>query len=264
MRVTRIAVFGVAIGAGLIAALLIARLVNQDQPEQMVEAPVEQVATEEVLVAAHAIGLGSSVKSEDLRWQKWPAEATSDGYIVRSFEPDALEALAGSVARSSLLSGEPVRKSKLVTADQGFMSAILPKGMRALAVEVRAASTAGGFILPNDRVDIILTRESPAGGRNGETFISETILDNIRVLAIDQNLDEEQNEKVVVAQETATLELTQTQSEIIVQAQQMGSLSLALRSIQDSGPNAVARDDDRRRKDVKFLKFGVQSRSTAK
>ncbi|MEM8811504.1 MAG: Flp pilus assembly protein CpaB, partial [Pseudomonadota bacterium] len=164
--------------------------------------------------------------------------------------------------RSPFLSGEPIKKSKLVKSDQGFMSAILPQGMRAIAVEVRAASTAGGFILPNDRVDVILTREAPAEVLTGDTFISETILENIRVLAIDQTLDEEEDEKVVVAQETATLELSQVQAEIVVQAQQTGSISLALRSIKDSDPNKTA-DTERRRKNVNFLKFGVQSRASS-
>jgi len=265
MRVTRIAVFAVAIGAGLVAALLIAQLVNQEPTVQVVEAPAEAVDSEEVLVAAKAIGLGTSVTAEDLRWQKWPTDATSEAYIVKSNEPDALEEMSSKrIARGPFLAGEPIKKSKLVTAEQGFMSAILPKGMRAVAVEVRAASTAGGFILPNDRVDVILTREAPADQQAGDTFISETILENIRVLAIDQTLEEGEDSKTVVAQETATMELTQTQSEIIVQAQQMGSISLVLRSIKDSDPNAVAQEDRRRRKDVNFLKFGVKTRITAK
>ena len=264
MRVTRIAVFAVAIGAGLVAALLIARLVDKEPTVKIVEAPSLEIDSEQVLVAAGAIGLGTSVKSENLKWQKWPADATTDAYIVRSSEPEALEELAGSIARTPFLSGEPIKKSKLVRTDHGFMSAILPKGMRAVAVEVRAASTAGGFILPNDRVDIIMTREAPSSLQTGETFISETILENVRVLAIDQTLDDKDGEKVVVAQETATLELTQIQSEIVVQAQQMGSISLILRSIKDSGPDAVARDDNRRRKNVNYLKFGVRTRMPAR
>ncbi|MEM1044713.1 MAG: Flp pilus assembly protein CpaB [Pseudomonadota bacterium] len=259
MRVTRIAVFVVAIGAGLVAALLIARLVNQEPTVQVVEAAVEEIEAEQVLVAAKSIPLGSSVNTEDLRWQKWPVGATNDSYIVKSEEPEALEDLTDTIARAPFLSGEPIKKSKLVRSDQGFMSAILPQGMRAAAVEVRAASTAGGFILPNDRVDVILTREAPASAQTGDTFVSETILENIRVLAIDQTLDEEEDEKVVVAQETATLELTPIQSEVVIQAQQMGSISLVLRSIKDSNPDAVAQDD-RRRRSVNFLKFGVQSR----
>ncbi len=259
MRVTRIAVFVVAIGAGLVAALLIARLVNQEPTVQVVEAAVEEIEAEQVLVAAKSIPLGSSVNTEDLRWQKWPAGATNDSYIVKSEEPEALEELADTIARAPFLSGEPIKKSKLVRSDQGFMSAILPQGMRAVAVEVRAASTAGGFILPNDRVDVILTRESPSNAQTGDTFVSETILENIRVLAIDQTLDEEEDEKVVVAQETATLELTPIQSEVVIQAQQLGSISLVLRSIKDSHPDAVAQDD-RRRRSVNFLKYGVQSR----
>ena len=264
MRVTRIAVFAVAIGAGLVAALLIAQLVNQEPAVQVVEAITEDVDAVEVLVAARAIDLGTSVKSEDLRWQKWPADSTSESYIIRSEQPEALEELSKTVARDEFLTGEPINRSKLVTMGHGVMSAILPKGMRAVAVEVRAASTAGGFILPNDRVDVILTREAPTSLQTGDTFVSETILENIRVLAIDQTLQEQEDEKTVVAQETATMELTQSQSEIIIQAQQMGSISLVLRSIKDSDPNAVAQDGKQRRKDVNFVKYGVKSRITSK
>lgn len=263
MRVTRIAVFVVAIGTGLAAALLISQLVNQEPTVQIVETAAEAIASEEVLVASRTLSLGAVVKPGDLKWQKWPAEGTTDAYILRSIEPDAGEELANTIARVPFLSGEPIKKSKLVRAEHGFMSAILPQGMRAVAVEVRAANTAGGFILPNDRVDVLLTREARAGSISGDTFMSETILENIRILAIDQTLEEKDSERVVVAQETATLELSPIQAEIIVKAQQIGAISLALRSLKDSDPDAVA-TIPRRRHEVNFLKFGVQSRASAR
>src|SRR5690606_14203876 len=122
-----------------------------------------------------------------LAWQSWPNEAISEAFITRESDPNALEELTGAIARVPLYSGEPLRRSKLIGEGQSFMSSILPSGKRAVATRIAADTSAGGFILPNDYVDVIMTRRSsdPAsGGTDG--FITETILKNIRVLAIDQ------------------------------------------------------------------------------
>jgi pilus assembly protein CpaB len=129
--------------------------------------------------------------------------------------------------------GEPIIDRKIIGPDSGgFMAAILPEGMRAISVKISPETGAGGFILPNDRVDVIMTRrvDDPAG----ERFVTETILMNIRVLAIDQAIAERNGEQVVVGR-TATLELTPQQAEIITVAQQMSDrLALSLRSLADA------------------------------
>jgi pilus assembly protein CpaB len=128
-----------------------------------------------------------------------------------------------------------VTSGKLIHSDVGFMSAILPAGKRAVATKIAADTSAGGFILPNDRVDVIMTRQSGSDD-NGTApkYKTETILNNVRVLAIDQTIEEKDGEKVVVGQ-TATLELTPQQAQILTVAQQMSDrLTLALRSIADS------------------------------
>jgi len=153
--------------------------------------------------------------------------------------------LAGAIARASLYAGEPITPAKLIRSDRGFMSAILPKGKRAVATRISADTSAGGFILPNDRVDVIMTRHADSGTTvGGNDYVTETILHNVRVLAIDQTIEDQDGEQVVVGQ-TATLELTPSQAEILTVAQQMSDrLTLALRSIGDSkvSPSDAAND----------------------
>ncbi len=150
--------------------------------------------------------------------------------------------------RSAFLSGEPIRREKLIKTDgTGFMSAILPSGMRAVAISIdnRGASSAGGFILPNDRVDIIRIYRDDETSRSGGSDVhrAETILSGIRVLAIGQNVQERNGEKVVTG-ETATLELSPAQAEQITLGQKIGQLSLALRSLADANkPQEAVRDD---------------------
>ncbi|MEL7428538.1 MAG: Flp pilus assembly protein CpaB, partial [Pseudomonadota bacterium] len=135
--------------------------------------------------------------------------------------------------RSAFFVGEPIRESKIVRAGKGYMSAILPAGQQAIATSISTATSAGGFILPNDRVDVIMTRRAEED--EGGNFITETVLENVRVLAIDQTIEEKDGESVVVG-ETATLQLSPDQAKILTVAQQMADrLSLALRSLEDIG-----------------------------
>ena len=156
----------------------------------------------------------------------------------RATEENALEELSQSIARVPLYSGEPLRRSKLIGEGQSFMSSILPSGKRAVATEIAADTSAGGFILPNDYVDVIMTRRATGAGGAGGTgdgFITETILKNIRVLAIDQAIQEDEEGRRVRVGDTATLELTPEQAEIITVAQQMADrLTLALRAVADA------------------------------
>src|SRR5690606_23864255 len=125
--------------------------------------------------------------------------------------------------------------SKLIGEGQSFMSSILPSGKRAVATQIAADTSAGGFILPNDYVDVIMTRRSTSAGTAGEGFITETILKNIRVLAIDQAIQEDEEGRRVRVGDTATLELSPGQAEIITVAQQMADrLTLALRPVADA------------------------------
>jgi pilus assembly protein CpaB len=240
MKPARIIVLFVAIAAGGIAALLAGR---SDQTPPPPSAPVAQLETTDVLVANAEIGMGSAVSPADLRWQTWPAAAAGSNFIKKSDRPDAINQLTGSIARTPLSDGEPIREAKLIQANgSGYMAAILPTGMRAVSTDISPETGAGGFILPNDHVDVILTRrDRDAEQANGgvETHVSETILTNVRVLAIDQTVEEKGGQRVVVGK-TATLELTPRLAEKLMLAHQLGTLSLSLRSLVDAGKGKLA------------------------
>jgi len=229
-------------------------------------APVVQLPTVDVLVAKSDIGLGQSVRPEDLQWQTWPAATASNIFIRRSEQPDATTQIVGEIARAPFIAGEPIREQKLVKADgSGFMAAILPTGMRAVSTEISPETGAGGFILPNDRVDVILSRREKNPDRNGgsDTVNSEIILTNIRVLAIDQAPKEKDGQTALVGR-TVTLELKPEQAETLARARQSGTLSLALRSIADVNiVESNADDQVRRRGDsVNLVRYGVSTQQT--
>jgi pilus assembly protein CpaB len=239
MKPARLIVLFIAIAAGGIAAFLAGRSDEVPPPPP----PVAQLETAEVLVANAEIGMGSTVSGPDLRWQTWPAAAAGASFIRKSDRPDAVNQLTGSIARVPFSDGEPIRESKLIRANgSGYMAAILPTGMRAVSTDISPETGAGGFILPNDHVDVILTRrDRDAEQANGgvEAHVSETILSNVRVLAIDQTVEEKNGQRVVVGK-TATLELSSRLAEKLALAHQLGTLSLALRSLVDSGTPQLA------------------------
>jgi pilus assembly protein CpaB len=156
--------------------------------------------------------------------------------VRKSDRPDAVKEFVGAWVRSPMLVGEPIRDSKIVMArGGGFMAAVLPHGMRAIALDISADTDAGGFILPNDHVDVILTRRDKWAEKMGgvEKYTSETILRNVRVLAVDQAIEDREGQKVAVGK-TATVELDPQQAETLALARQLGTISLALRSVLDS------------------------------
>ncbi len=233
MNTSRLIVLGVAAVAAGAAGYIAKNMVAAPPPELVSAAPVQpSIPLTEVLVLSDDVPAGQPLETQ-MRWQSWPEAAVSDGFILRNQEADAMANLKGSVARLSMYKGEPVRRNKLIGEGQSFMSAILPSGKRAVGTQISADTSAGGFILPNDFVDVIMTRRAENGASQG--FVTETILKNIRVLAIDQMIQEDEEGRKVKVGETATLELTPQQSEIITVAQQMADrLTLALRSVTDT------------------------------
>ncbi|MEZ2145638.1 Flp pilus assembly protein CpaB [Bradyrhizobium sp. DN5] len=264
MNTARIVVLVIALGAGGVAAYLASSYQSAPAPVLPV---AEKLPTVEVLVAKNDIGLGQAVKPEDLLWQAWPAATASNAFIRRDSRPEAQTQIAGSIARVPLMQGEPIREQKLVRAEgSGFMAAILPSGMRAVSTEISAETGAGGFILPNDRVDIVLTRRlknpetnGPAGGN--DLIVSEVILTNIRVLAIDQAPKEKDGQTAVIGK-TVTLELKPDQVATLSAARQGGTLQLALRSIVDANAVDGTPEDQavKRPAGVNVIRYGVQAR----
>jgi pilus assembly protein CpaB len=244
MKTARIVVLGIALSAGGVAAYLAS---STDGPKVAPAEPVAQLPTVDVLVAKSDIGLGQNVKPEDLQWQSWPQATASNAFIKRPDRPDATTQLVGSIAREPLIAGEPIRDQKLVKANgSGFMAAILPSGARGISTEISPETGAGGFILPNDRVDVILTRRErhPENPSQPEAVISEVILSNVRVLAIDQAPKEKEGQTNLVGK-TVTLELQPDQAETLARSRQTGTLTLALRSITDAKTADVKADDQR-------------------
>jgi pilus assembly protein CpaB len=261
MNTARIVVLTIAVGAGGIAAYLAS---GSDRP--LPTEPAVQLQTVDVLVARSDIGLGQTVNPDDLQWQTWPAATASNSFIRRNERPDATTQIAGSIARAPFIQGEPIREPKLVRANgSGFMAAILPTGMRAISTEISPETGAGGFILPNDRVDVILSKREKNQDRTGATDVvnSEIILSNVRVLAIDQAPKEKDGQNAVVGK-TVTLELKPEQAETLARARQSGTLSLALRSIADINmvENTTEDQGPKRSDSVNVIRYGISSPTT--
>ncbi|HET9717529.1 MAG TPA: Flp pilus assembly protein CpaB [Pseudolabrys sp.] len=260
MKAARIIVLTVAVAAGGVAALLAGR--SDKAAPQKAEAP--KFDTVDVLVAKSDIPRGQSISAADVVWQAWPSTTAAGNFIRKSDRPKAVENLDGMIVRAPFVAGEPIREIKLVNAKgSGFMAAILPRGMRAVSTQISPETGAGGFILPNDRVDVILTPRNRDADKGGDSRTSETILRNIRVLAIDQTVEEKNGQKVVVGK-TATLELSPGQAETLALSQQLGTLSLALRSIADVSVEDSQSEDSHSRHNVNVVRFGVSTMTTPK
>lgn len=264
MPASRVIILSVAVAAAGGAGYVAKNMAVPAAPQIIESAPQQPaIALEDVLVLSGDVAMGSPLEA-NLKWEAWPADGVNPNFITRAADPEAAEKLKSSVARVALYTGEPLRRSKLIGEGQSFMSSILPSGTRAVATAIAADTSAGGFILPNDYVDVIMTRKADPSNGAG-SFTTETILKNIRVLAIDQTIQEDEEGKKTRVGQTATLELTPQQAEIITVAQQMADrLTLALRSIKDTQEKGVSEADylvsgNGRRGTVRLIKSGEVS-----
>jgi pilus assembly protein CpaB len=264
MNTQRVIVLGVALVAAGGAAFLVRGMLGGGT--SLVEAkPAPAIAMSEVLVASENLQPGQALQPEQVRWEKWPSNAVDASFITHNGVASAAEAVKGTVVRSPILANQPVVSTAIVHADAaGFMAAMLAPGMRAVSVVTSPESGAAGFILPNDRIDVILTRKI-----NGDPprVTSKMILSNVRVLAVDQTFKQEKDTKTVVAK-TATLEVTPQQAELLSTASQSGQLSLALRALGDNAAVAVAAQDRRSARGgagydgpVSVIRYGIVAES---
>lgn len=201
---------------------------------------VKEVNYVKVLVAALDIPMGTRVTPDHLQWTKWPNEdgTLSENLIDDVSRPGAIEELNTAVARTAIYSGEPIIQRKLVlTGERGQMSALLKPGMRAIATRISVDSAAGGFIKPGDRVDVVMTtqlrNEIQANGTGTTQYVSSTVFENVHVLAIDQIYGDGPEGSATVVGSTALLELSQDDSEALIEAQSTGDLSLLLRGLEN-------------------------------
>lgn len=241
LKPSRLILVVVALLAGGLAAWLALGRQPEPTPVPVIEqaAPAPEAPTVEVLVAKAAIPVGTRLTPDLLEWQKWPEATVRAEYLTSAAAADAMTRYTGSVARAELLAGEPIRPEKLGQPGAGYLSAILEPGKRAVAVPINPRSASGGFVMPNDRVDVVLT--------TGQD--SRTILEDVRVLAINARLGAPDaqaatanpEEGVLTGDALATLELDPAQAELLIGASN-GQLSLVLRPTADTkAPDDAAR-----------------------
>lgn len=233
-----------AAAAAVAAAFLVRgmsqpRTVTQTVTEQQTVETRVEVSETHVLVARHDLLVGELLSPDDFEWAPWPEKNVVTGYQTEEDNADAINELSGTVVRIPIYAEEPILPQKLVMkGETGFMAALLTPGMRAISVEISAESASGGFILPDDRVDVILTYEARVAAADAiiDRPVTETILQNARVLAIDQVFAQGESESASQIGNTATLEVSPPEAELIAHAQRLGTISLSLR------PWADARD----------------------
>lgn len=234
----------IILGGGLVAALIVAlmmqALIGTPNPEP--QAIVQKDAPKsEVLVAARDLGMGSVLEAIDMRWQPWPTDALFKGAVTRdSLEnPNAQLPLEGQLRRR-VAEGEPLLRSALVgDSDDNYVASTLGEGKRAVAISINAETSVGGFIKPGDKVDVIMTYSvrmpndpelSSAARSIVSSMAAQTVLENVKVMAVDQTATEMEG---VSVGRTVTLEVTPEQSEKLALAARMGDLSLSLRKLGD-------------------------------
>jgi len=230
MNTRRLIVLLLAAVAAGGAALIMRGLLGGGTPKADARPVPPPIALSQVLVASADLHPGDPLSGAQVQWQKWPTANVNSGFITdaNGNSPDVI--VAGTVVRAPIATGEPITFSKIVKSDAaGFMAATLQPGMRAVSINVSVASVAGGFIQPNDRVDIILTE---VANELPKRTTARVVLADVRVLAIDQAFDGK-NQKAVSDAKTATLELSPAQAQAVIRAQATGPLSLALRALGD-------------------------------
>lgn len=231
-----------AAAAAVAAAFLVRgisqpRTVVQTVTEQQTLLQTTEVSETHVLVAKHDLLVGELLSPDDFEWAAWPKKNVVDGYKTEEDNPDAINELTGSVVRIGIYADEPILPQKLVMkGETGFMAALLSPGMRAISVEISTESASGGFILPDDRVDVILTYDTQVATADAvlDRPVTETILQNVRVLAIDQVFSQGESESATQIGNTATLEVGPAEAELIAHAQRLGTISLSLRPWSDA------------------------------
>ncbi len=264
MNTPRLVVLGLAAVAAGGAAFLARGFLGGGTPKVAAAVP-PPVTTAQVLVASADLVPGRAVTPDEVRWQTWPKGSVDPSFITDASAPSIDAVVKGTVVRAPMVAGEPITQTKIIHADQaGLMSATLTPGMRAVSIQISIASLAGGFIQPNDRVDLVLTSQTADGGKK---FRATTILRNVRVLAIDQAFDNAKSQKPVSDVKTATLELTPQQAERVTRAQASGVLSLSLRSMVEQIAGGQGRVDAARARfnnneaadsgEVSVIRYGV-------
>jgi pilus assembly protein CpaB len=264
MSPVRIVLLAVAAIAALALAIVLRNYTSKPKAApSAASAPAKPMAR--VLAAARDLPVGTRLAANDMTWQPWPADSLNPAFITDGARPappkpgaegaantataaakdivmgggQALQAMVGNVVKDPIIKGEPILGRKLVKAGQGgYMSVVLTPGMRAMSIPVNAETGAGGFVQPGDRVDLLESHQDN-GKRNGQGFATQTVVSNVRVLAVDQTTEPAKNGKSIVGA-TVTLEIPAPSAQIVAEAKARGGVMLALRSYADTagGPGS--------------------------
>ncbi len=226
----RLILLAAAMGLSLVTALVVRGWVDNVRREATPAAIVQTVKPPTmILVAAKPLPAGHFIKDEDLKWQSWPDDNMASSYLVQG----AIEtsAIVGSVARGGIALGEPITDARIVKkGERGFLAAIVTPGFRAITVTLSSNGGLSGLAIPGDRIDVLLTMTLPSTNKDApERKFTETVMQDVRVLAIDQKMDDQAGDAVMA--HTATLEVTPKQAETVTLLQELGKMSMTLRSV---------------------------------
>lgn len=265
MNTQRVIVLGIALVAAGAAAFMVRSLIGGGTPQVQASPAPPPVAMSEVLVANSSLQPGQKLTVDEVRWERWPTASVDSSFITHASVGSPDEAVKGTVVRVPILAGQPIVSTSIVHGDAGgIMAAMLTPGMRAVSIVISAESGAGGFILPNDRVDVILTRKFDG---TPPRVVSSDVLNNVRVLAVDQTFSQSKDTKTVIGK-TATVEVTPEQAGALYSAQGAGQLSLALRPLGDNQQADDLPARDRKKSSyadngapVNIIRYGLSSSS---
>lgn len=226
----RLILLAAAMGLSLVTALVVRGWVETVRREATPVAIVQPVKPPTmILVAAKALPAGHFIKAEDLKWQSWPDDNMASSYLAQGAV--TTDAIVGSVVRNGISIGEPITDTRIVKkGERGFLAAIVTPGFRAITVTMASNAGLSGLAMPGDRVDVLLTMSVPSANKDApERKFTETVMQDVRVLAIDQKMDDQTNDGVLA--HSATLEVTPKQAETVTLLQDLGKMSMTLRSV---------------------------------
>lgn len=280
MGAVRIVILVVAAVAAIGLALIVRQMAAARRPPPV--AQVAAAATVQVLTASRDLAVGTRIVPSDLTWRAFPPEAVSRDWITNGVPPSrgvhigpsaaradtsgtaAMQQVSGAYVHEPIFQGEPILDRQLVRpGGGGYMSIVLQPGMRAVAIPITSDTGVGGFILPGDRVDVVLTRKSSAaGGMGGQpTAVAETILKNLRVLGVDQFSQPKFGSNTILGA-SITLEVPAGDVETLLAAKGQGDLTLDLRSYADVAGSA-GRAGPSEGDSVRFIRAGQVSEASA-
>ena len=248
MRRILIILFALTAGLGTLVLLE----TNRPEPVAVDAIPAQQSDTVQVLVYAQNLPRGTLIDTASLQWQEQLRSAVSvDAVTTETLDAKFPEDVLNKLVRRDILQGEWIRRADLLDKSSSFMALTLAPGTRAVGLAVTTQKLAGGFILPDDRIDIIHTVSGDFDNDGRQGSISQTILENVRALAVGDTPSsrvafrtaEDQavanTSEVNLKGDTITLQLTDEEAEVLFTALASGQVSLALRAIDDHGPSRI-------------------------